>query len=79
MKKSSVAKCRPVYAFVRDWLNNVFIVVASALSRAPGSAVLKPAVRKIHVYKRGGCEICELEVARTFERIRKKMRKKMEK
>src|SRR5882724_9313069 len=31
-----------VYAFVREWQNNAFIVVASTLSRAPGWAVLKP-------------------------------------
>src|SRR5882672_358393 len=34
--------CPFVYASVRDWLNNVFIVVTSALLRALGWAMLKP-------------------------------------
>ena len=38
--------------------------------------MLKPAVAKLQVNKGnevGGCEICKLEVGRTFERIRKKI------
>ena len=41
-----------------------------------GWAVLKPVVAKVQVTKGievGGCKICELEVARTFKQIRKKM------
>ena len=41
--------CPFVYASIRDWLNNVFIVVASTLLRALGWAMLKPAVAKVHV------------------------------
>ena len=45
-----------IYAFVCDWQNNVFIVVASALSCTPGWAMLKLVVANIQVNKwvRGG-------------------------
>ena len=68
-----------IYAFVCDWQNNVFIVVASALSCAPGWAMLKLAVVNIQVNKMGkrwvGAKIYELEATWTYKQMRKMMRR----